>query len=159
MAGPKVIRNPSAYAPVPFHLLRFCQLISAAVVTSIAGYFVHVLLHEHYKVPWRFIFPLAASSLTILALIVTSALYHFHTLLPTYNLISNAALSIFWLLGISFFTHNLGWKIGQRCAIAPWHTEVGITVCRLPYIKLALPSRSLACTSAGPFIQSFVQSL
>ncbi|KAL8771842.1 MAG: hypothetical protein Q9209_002780 [Squamulea sp. 1 TL-2023] len=131
MAGPKVTRNPSPYAPLPFHLLRLAQWISAAIVTSVVWYFVYFLLHEHYQLPWTFIFLLTASSLTILALFISSALYHFRTLPPTYNLIVNAALSVFWILGLSFLTRNVGWTIGHRCTITTWHTEAGIMVCRL----------------------------
>ncbi|KAL8752773.1 MAG: hypothetical protein Q9199_005510 [Rusavskia elegans] len=74
---------------------------------------------------------LTASSLTILALFASSALYHFRTLPPTYNLINNAALSVFWILGLSFLSWNVGWTITHRCAIATWLTEAGIMVCRL----------------------------
>lgn len=56
MAGTKLTRNPSAYAPLPFHLLRLGQFISAAIVTSVVCYFVYFLVHEHYKLPWTFIF-------------------------------------------------------------------------------------------------------
>ncbi|KAL8646322.1 MAG: hypothetical protein Q9226_006909 [Calogaya cf. arnoldii] len=131
MAGTKVTRNPSPYAPLPFHLLRLCQLTSAAIVTSVVCYFVYFLVHEHYTLPWTFIFLLTASSLTILALFVSSALYFFRTLPPTYNTIINAALSILWILGLSFLTWNVGWTIGHRCAIDTWLTEAGIIVCRL----------------------------
>ncbi|CAO1597223.1 hypothetical protein XANCAGTX0491_001043 [Xanthoria calcicola] len=131
MAGTRVTRNPSAYAPLPFHLLRLGQFISAAIVTSVVCYFVYFLVHEHYKLPWTFIFLLTASSLTILALFVSSALYHFRSLPPTYNLINNAALSILWILALSFLTGNVGWTIGHRCTITTWLTNAGIVVCRL----------------------------
>lgn len=74
---------------------------------------------------------LTASSLTILALFVSSALYHFRSLPPTYNLINNAALSILWILALSFLTGNVGWTIGHRCTITTWLTNAGIVVCRL----------------------------
>lgn len=74
---------------------------------------------------------LTASSLTILALFASSALYHFRTLPLTYNLINNAVLSVFWILGLSFLSWNVGWTITHRCAIATWLTEAGIMVCRL----------------------------
>ncbi|KAL8985001.1 MAG: hypothetical protein Q9205_001186 [Flavoplaca limonia] len=74
---------------------------------------------------------LIASSLTILALLVTSALYFFRTLPPTYNLINNAALSILWILGLSLLTWNVSSTIGHRCTISFWLTEAGIIVCNL----------------------------
>ncbi|KAL8853941.1 MAG: hypothetical protein Q9221_001249 [Calogaya cf. arnoldii] len=150
MASIKITRNPSPYAPLPFHLLRLCQLISAAIVTSVVWYFVYFLVHEHYTLPWTFIFvrsssfptllkhtstdhlrQLLTASSTILALFVSSALYFFRTLPPTYNTTINAALSILWILGLSFLTWNVGGAIGHRCAIDTWLTKAGIMVCRL----------------------------
>ncbi|KAL8965569.1 MAG: hypothetical protein Q9197_006455 [Variospora fuerteventurae] len=131
MAGAKVTRNPSPYRPLPFHLLRLGQSISAIIVSSVVCFFVYYLLREYYKLPWTFIFLLAAALSTIVSLLVTSALYFFRTLPPKYNLINNAALSVLWVLGLSFMTWNLGWTLGHRCLIDNWKTEAGITVCRL----------------------------
>ncbi|KAL9002939.1 MAG: hypothetical protein Q9188_004158 [Gyalolechia gomerana] len=131
MAFSRIIRNPSPYNPLPFHLLRLGQLISALIVSGVVSYFVHFLLLEHYKLPWTFIFLLTASVLTIFALIVSGALYHFRTLPPKYNLTNNAALSVLWILGLSFLTWNTGWTLRHRCLIENWKTEAGIMVCRL----------------------------
>ncbi|KAL8738295.1 MAG: hypothetical protein Q9181_000884 [Wetmoreana brouardii] len=131
MAGVKITRNPSPYNPLSFHLLRLGQFISAIIVSSVICFFVHYLLLEHYKLPWTFIFLLTASLFTLLALITSSALYHFRTLPPKYNLINNAALSVLWILGLSLLMWNLGWTLGHRCLLSTWHTEAGIMVCRL----------------------------
>ncbi|KAL8736685.1 MAG: hypothetical protein Q9166_000051 [cf. Caloplaca sp. 2 TL-2023] len=131
MAGPRITLNPSPYPPLCFHLLRLFQFVSSVIVTSVVWYFVYFLFHEHYRLPWTFIFLLTASSITILALFLSSALYHFRTLLPKYNLLINTALSVLWILGLSFLTWNVGWTIGHRCSIATWHTQAGIMVCRL----------------------------
>ncbi|KAI4188365.1 MAG: hypothetical protein L6R41_002196 [Letrouitia leprolyta] len=114
MAASRILRNPSPYSPLPFHLLRFGQLISALIVSAVVSYFL-----------------LTASVLTILALVVSSALYHFRTLPPKYNLTNNGALSLLWILGLSFLTWNTGWTLGHRCLIENWKTEAGIMVCRL----------------------------
>ncbi|KAI4168474.1 MAG: hypothetical protein LQ343_006361 [Gyalolechia ehrenbergii] len=74
---------------------------------------------------------LTASVLTIFVLIVSGALYHFRTLPPKYNLTNNAALSVLWILGLSFLTWNTGWTLRHRCLIENWKTEAGIMVCRL----------------------------
>ncbi|KAI4097884.1 MAG: hypothetical protein LQ348_000995 [Seirophora lacunosa] len=131
MAGSKVTRNPSPYRPLSFHLLRLGQSVSAIIVSSVLSFFVYYLLHERYKLPWTFIFLLTAALSTIASLLVTTVLYFFRTLPPRYNLINNAALSVLWVLGLSFLTWNLGWTLGHRCLIANWKTEAGITVCRL----------------------------
>lgn len=151
MAGPRITRNPSPYDPLSFHLLRLGQLVSAIIVSSVVAFFVYYLVHEHYKLPWTFIFVrilqslfrtpnsnltsplqlLAASLLTVVSLLISSALYFFRTLPPKYNLINNTALSVLWILGLSFLTWNTGWTLGHRCLIVNWKTEAGIMVCRL----------------------------
>ncbi|KAL8762090.1 MAG: hypothetical protein Q9184_001862 [Pyrenodesmia sp. 2 TL-2023] len=131
MAGPRITRNPSPYDPLSFHIVRLGQLISAIIVSSVVVFFVYYLVHEHYRLPWTFIFLLAASLLTVVSLLTSSALYFFRTLPPKYNLINNTALSVLWILGLSFLTWNTGWTLGHRCLIANWKTESGIMVCRL----------------------------
>ncbi|KAL9012915.1 MAG: hypothetical protein Q9173_002356 [Seirophora scorigena] len=91
--------------------------------------FVDALPNQH-ALPEGFSL-LAAALSTIASLLVTTVLYFFRTLPPRYNLINNAALSVLWVLGLSFLTWNLGWTLGHRCLIANWKTEAGITVCRL----------------------------
>ncbi|KAL8905053.1 MAG: hypothetical protein Q9207_002868 [Kuettlingeria erythrocarpa] len=131
MAGPRITRNPSPYDPLSFHFLRLGQLVSAIIVSSVVAFFVYYLVHEHYKLPWTFIFLLAASLLTVVSLLISSALYFFRTLPPKYNLINNTSISVLWILGLSFLTWNTGWTLGHRCLIVNWKTEAGIMVCRL----------------------------
>ncbi|KAL8688686.1 MAG: hypothetical protein Q9218_005470 [Villophora microphyllina] len=131
MPGAKIIQNPSPYDPLSFHLLRLGQFISAAIVSSVVCFFTHYLLVEHHKLPWTFIFLLAASLITLVTLLASSALYHFRTLPPKHNLLANTALSCLWILGLSFLTWNLGWTLGHRCMRSTWYTEAGIMVCRL----------------------------
>jgi hypothetical protein len=46
---------PSHYPRVPFHLLRFGQLLSSLVVGGIMSFFMYHLTHDHWKTPWTFI--------------------------------------------------------------------------------------------------------
>lgn len=46
---------PSHYPRVPFHLLRFCQLLASLVVGGIMSFFMWHLTHDHWKTPWTFI--------------------------------------------------------------------------------------------------------
>ncbi|KAL9598503.1 MAG: hypothetical protein Q9219_004476 [cf. Caloplaca sp. 3 TL-2023] len=152
MAGPRITRNPSPYSPLPFHLFRLGQLISALIVSSVVSYFVHFLLLEHYKLPWTFIFLLFASVFTIVALITSSALYHFRTLPPKWNLTNNIALSVLWILGLSFLTWNTGWTLGHRCLLANWKTEAGVMVCRLYKACTAFTVTGLLTTLLALFV-------
>ncbi|KAI4200463.1 MAG: hypothetical protein LQ350_003911 [Teloschistes chrysophthalmus] len=131
MPAAKITQNPSPYNAFSFHLIRLAQFISATIVTSVVAFFTHYLLVEHYHLPWTFIFLLAASFVTIVTLLASSALYHFRTLSPRHNLILNTALSCLWILGLSFLTWNLGWTLGHRCLLTTWHNDSGIMVCRL----------------------------
>ncbi|KAL8742863.1 MAG: hypothetical protein Q9190_004726 [Brigantiaea leucoxantha] len=126
-------KNLSAYSSVraSFHLLRLVQLLSALIVTSVVCYFVHFLRIEHYSIPYTFVLLLAVSILAIAALASSSALYHYRTLPPSFNLTNNAALLVFWSFALSFMTWNLGWTLGHRCTIQTWKNETGIMVCRL----------------------------
>lgn len=74
---------------------------------------------------------LTVSLLTFVVLLVTSAFYTFRTLSPKYNLYSNGALTLLWILGLTLLTWNLSWTLGHHCARTTWHNDAGIMVCRL----------------------------
>ncbi|KAI4156435.1 MAG: hypothetical protein L6R39_001106 [Caloplaca ligustica] len=147
-----ITRNPSPYNPRSFHLLRLAQLTSAIIVSSVVCFFVHYLLLEHYKLPWTFVFLLAASLFTIVSLLVSGALYFFRTLPPRYNLFNNAFLSVLWTLGLSFLTWNTGWTLGHRCLVINWKTEAGIMVCRLYKACAAFTITGLLSTLLNLFL-------
>lgn len=46
---------PSHYPRVPFHLLRFCQLLASLIVGGIMSFFMWHLTHDHWQTPWTFI--------------------------------------------------------------------------------------------------------
>ncbi|KAI4162318.1 MAG: hypothetical protein LQ342_004032 [Letrouitia transgressa] len=149
MAKIRVSKIPSPYSPLPFHILRLAQLLSASIVSCVVLYFVHFLRIEHYAIPWTFILVrgpipqkilpyiqtptqlLTVSFLTLAALASSSALYHFRTLPPKFNLTNNASLLILWILGLSFIAWNIGWTLGHRCTLLIWKSQAGIMVCRL----------------------------
>lgn len=47
---------PHTYPKLPFHGLRALQLLSSLVVGSIMVYFIYYLSHDHWNIPWTFIF-------------------------------------------------------------------------------------------------------
>lgn len=46
---------PSHYPRVPFHLLRFGQLLASLIVGGIMSFFMWHLTHDHWQTPWTFI--------------------------------------------------------------------------------------------------------
>jgi hypothetical protein len=46
---------PSHYPRVPFHLLRFFQLLASLVVGGIMSFFMWHLTHDHWQTPWTFV--------------------------------------------------------------------------------------------------------
>lgn len=51
----KVLKQPSLYPPLAFHVIRISELLSSIIVLSILSYFVHYLHLEAFSVPWTFI--------------------------------------------------------------------------------------------------------
>ena len=151
MARDRFSKQPSHYPPLAFHLLRLAQLVSTLIVSSVLVFFCHHLHVEKIYLPWTFIVVrttfyrprlksentdprpklLAVSLLTLVALLVTSVFYTFRNLSTKYNLYSNAALTLLWVLGLTLLTWNLSWTLGHHCTTPTWHNEAGIMVCRL----------------------------
>lgn len=46
---------PSNYPRVPFHLLRFVQLLASLIVGGIMSFFMYHLTHDKWQTPWTFI--------------------------------------------------------------------------------------------------------
>ncbi|SLM36993.1 hypothetical protein LPUS_06713 [Lasallia pustulata] len=131
MANGKISRQPSHYPPLPFHFLRLAQLLSSIIVASILYFFIHHLATEHYTVPWTFILLASVSTLTLLALLISSIFYHILTLSPKPNGAGNLFLTVLWMLGVALLLWNISGTLSHRCNIANWHNEAGIMVCRI----------------------------
>lgn len=147
MARDRFSKQPSHYPPLPFHLLRFGQLLSTIVVSSVLIFFCHHLLAEGIRVPWTFIVLLTVSLLTLVALLVTCVSYTLRMLSPKINMCSNAVLTVFWALGLALLSWNLSWTLGHHCARTTWHNEAGIMVCRLYKALTAFTVIGLATTA------------
>jgi len=126
-----ISRQPSAYPPVPFHLLRLAQLLSSLIVATFLFYFIGHLLEENYKIPWTFILLSAVSTLTPLALVATTILHQCRTLPTRLSLLINAGLSTLWCLGLALLLWNVSGTLARRCTLANWSSEAGVMVCRM----------------------------
>lgn len=51
---------PSHYPRVPFHLLRFFQLLASLIVGGIMSFFMWHLTHDHWQTPWTFVLVILA---------------------------------------------------------------------------------------------------
>jgi len=131
MAKAKTKKPPSRYPALPFHLIRFTQLLSSLIVSAIMLYFIYHLKHEHFTVPWTFLVLTAVALFTILTQTVTIFLYFCHALNPLFNLLVNAALSIFWSTGFGLLTWAMSGLLLHKCNASNWGNDAGIMVCRL----------------------------
>ncbi|KAI9733954.1 MAG: hypothetical protein M1834_002611 [Cirrosporium novae-zelandiae] len=131
MSNSRLKKQPSAYPPLPFHIIRGLQLISSMVVSGIMFYFMYHLKHDSYKIPWTFLLLLAVSLCTIVALCITMGLYIFRTLNPMANLIANAILSLLWVVGFGLLSWNMSGTLTAVCNVSNWGNSLGMMVCRI----------------------------
>jgi hypothetical protein len=69
---------------------------------------------------------------TLLTQTVTIVFYFCHALNPLFNLLVNAALSIFWATGFGLLAWAMsGGTLMHKCNIKNWGNDAGIMVCRL----------------------------
>ncbi|KAG8532710.1 uncharacterized protein KY384_002587 [Bacidia gigantensis] len=107
-------RKPSPYPTAPLYLLKITQLVSAFIVGAVLCFFVDHLRDEAVT---HFIF--------------TLYIHLTRTLNPASHLISNAILTVCWLVSLALLTWNLSWTLGHRCGPINWGNNAGIMVCRL----------------------------
>ncbi|KAI9781719.1 MAG: hypothetical protein M1839_005712 [Geoglossum umbratile] len=131
MAKATTKKPPSRYPALPFHLIRFTQLLSSLVVSAIMLYFVYHLRHDHFNVPWTFLVLTGVALFTLLTQTVTIVFYFCHALNPLFNLIINAALSVFWATGFGLLAWAMSGTLVHKCNVTNWHSDAGIMVCRL----------------------------
>ncbi|KAI9858679.1 MAG: hypothetical protein M1813_007311 [Trichoglossum hirsutum] len=131
MAKIKTKKKPSAYSALPFHLLRFTQLVSSLIVSAIMFYFIYHLRRDHFKVPWTFLVLLGVALFTIMTQTVTIVFYFCRALNPTVNLAINAMLSVFWATGFGLLTWAMSGTLVHKCNATNWGNDAGVMVCRL----------------------------
>jgi len=122
---------PSHYPRIPFHAIRFFQLISSLIVGAIMCYFIWHLTHDHWATPWTFIWLTTASLFSITALAFTIILHCFTGLNPRLNVYINGLLTLLWALSWSLLTWYMSGTLANMCDIDHWNEDVGIMVCRI----------------------------
>ena len=178
MARARLSRPLSPYPVLLFHGLRIAQGVAAAIVLGIMSFTVHFLIADGYPVPWTFLIVcslslhdspsrtanfavqlLSASVVSLLALILTTAIHATRTLSPRHNLFANAALALLWALGLALLSWNLAGLLGGRCDVAHWDHAAGVAVCRLFKALESFATVGTAATLAAVVLDARTQRM
>ncbi|KAJ5196159.1 hypothetical protein N7449_006638 [Penicillium cf. viridicatum] len=128
MRSPSV--KPSAYPPVPFHLIRFLISLSSLVVGVILAVFTYHLHVDGYKLPYSFLVLFVSSGLSLLNIILTSVIHCSCGLSTKLSISLNILLTILWALSLGLLSWSLSSTITTSCTSTYWGNSTGIAVCR-----------------------------
>ncbi|KAJ5347241.1 hypothetical protein MYU51_004379 [Penicillium brevicompactum] len=128
MRSPSV--KPSAYPPLPFHLIRFFVFLSSIVVGVILAVFIYHLHADGFKLPYSFIVLLVTAALSIANIILTSIIHCSCGLSTKLAIALNIILTILWALSLGLMAWSMAGSITTTCTAATWGNSAGITVCR-----------------------------
>ncbi|CRL23214.1 unnamed protein product [Penicillium camemberti] len=128
MRSPSV--KPSAYPPVPFHLIRFLISLSSLVVGVILAVFTYHLHADGYKLPYSFLVLFVSSGLSLLNIILTSVIHCSCGLSTKLSISLNILLTILWALSLGLLSWSLSSTITTSCTTTYWGNSTGIAVCR-----------------------------
>ncbi|CAI7635138.1 unnamed protein product [Penicillium glandicola] len=128
MRSPSV--KPSAYPPLPFHVIRFLVLLSSLVVGVILGIFTYHLHADGYKLPYSFLVLFVTSGLSIVNIILTTIVHFSHGLSTKLSISLNLLLTILWALSLGLMSWSMSSSLTTSCTTTYWGNSTGITVCR-----------------------------
>ncbi|KAK4860858.1 hypothetical protein LT330_004589 [Penicillium expansum] len=128
MRSPSV--KPSAYPPLPFHLIRFLIFLSSIVVGVILAVFTYHLHADGYKLPYSFLVLFVSSGLSLLNLLLTSVIHCSCGLSTKLSISLNILLTILWALSLGLLSWSLSSTITTSCTTTYWGNSTGIAVCR-----------------------------
>jgi len=74
---------------------------------------------------------LASTFLSLLAIIISSLVYHCAFLSPLINLTVNITILIFYTAGLILLTWNMYGTLGHSCSKANWASDDGMMICRI----------------------------
>jgi len=150
---------PSHYPRVPFHGIRFFQLISSLIVGAIMLFFIWHLTHDHWRTPWTFIWLTSASLFSVAALFFTIILHCCIGLNPRLNIAINSFLTLLWLLSWSLLTWyiQMSGTLANVCDKAHWHEDTGIMVCRIYKALFTFTLLGLLSTLAALCLDIYVR--
>ncbi|CDM35199.1 hypothetical protein DTO013E5_6644 [Penicillium roqueforti] len=128
MRSPSV--KPSAYPPLPFHLIRFLISLSSIVTGVILAVFTYHLHADGYKLPYSFLVLFVASGLSLLNIFLTSIIHCSCGLSTKLSISLNILLTILWALSLGLLSWSLASTITTSCTTTYWGNSTGIAVCR-----------------------------
>ncbi|KAF9888695.1 hypothetical protein FE257_008453 [Aspergillus nanangensis] len=123
--------KPSAYPPLPFHLIRFAGFLSSLIVAIILAVFIYNLHKENHKLPFAFLVLIVTSILSLLNYVLTSITHCCHGLSPRLSMTCNTILIILWIISLGLLCWCMSNTILTTCNATYWATSTGITVCRI----------------------------
>ncbi|KAF2429294.1 hypothetical protein EJ08DRAFT_698434 [Tothia fuscella] len=147
---------PSKYPKVLFHGLRSAQLLASVVVGAVMFYFIYHLNHDHWQIPWTFIFFTVASLFTIIALCVTIVMHCCIGLNPRLNLTINSTLWAVWAAAFGMLWWWASKTIFNKCDVEHWSGETGIMVCRIYKTLFAFGMLGFASTTLALALDLYV---
>ncbi|KAJ5773175.1 hypothetical protein N7457_008071 [Penicillium paradoxum] len=122
--------KPSAYPPLPFHIIRFLIFLSSVVVGAILAVFTYHLHADGYKLPYSFLVLFVSAGLSIFNILLTSIIHCSRGLSTKVSLALNILLTILWALSLGLMSWSLAHTITTSCTAKYWGPSTGITVCR-----------------------------
>ncbi|KAJ5835763.1 hypothetical protein N7447_001789 [Penicillium robsamsonii] len=128
MKSPSV--KPSAYPPLPFHLIRFLIFLSSIVVGVILAVFTYHLHADGFKLPYSFLVLFVSSGLSLLNILLTSVIHCSCGLSTKLSISLNILLTILWALSLGLLGWSIASTITTTCTAAYWGNSTGIAVCR-----------------------------
>lgn len=141
--------QPSYYSPFPFHFIRVSSYISSLVVAAVMFYFMYHLWHDHFRIPWTFLFLMVVSLLTLISLTLTTILHSCHVLSPRLNLVINIPLLLLWALSFSLLTWNMSGTLTHICNVENWGNSTGIMICRIYKALFSFSTTGFVCAFAA----------
>ncbi|KAJ5164329.1 uncharacterized protein N7500_006159 [Penicillium coprophilum] len=128
MKSPSV--KPSAYPPLPFHLIRFLIFLSSIVVGVILAVFTYHLHADGFKLPYSFLVLFVSAGLSLLNILLTSVIHCSCGLSTKLSISVNILLTILWALSLGLLSWSVASTITTTCTTTHWGNSTGIAVCR-----------------------------
>jgi hypothetical protein len=124
-------------------ILRFFQLLWALIVIGVLAYFVYHLRQDNFSVPWEFSILDLAAALTLINLVVNSALFLCWSVSAVAVIVVDLILTVLWGVAFGMLTKAMGQTITQSCSTDNWGDSAGVQVCNMFKVLFAFSFLSL----------------
>ncbi|KAJ9407596.1 hypothetical protein DTO045G8_4608 [Paecilomyces variotii] len=126
------LRSRSTFYPkAPFHVIRFCSVVSTLIVGGIMGFFIYHLHQDGFRLPWAFLVITITAVLTLINFVFTSCIHCCSGVPPLWSLFFNFVLFMLWTSSLGLLGWSMSGTLMTTCDTSNWGTETGIMVCRV----------------------------